>query len=167
MVWTTPPTFTVGQILTAALLNAISADLVDLNSRTTPTAALIATAQGNTSTTYADLAVPAGPKVTVTTGTTAIVVASANMFNNGGSTQDLWFSWDITGATTVPAADQWGCRMGNVPPAINGLRASTVWMATGLTPGINTFTMKYRSSGGLAANWNDRQIIVWPASNVT
>lgn len=165
MAYITPPTFTVGAVLPATSLTVLGNDILDLDSRTRPTQFLVSTTQTSTSGTYVDLATICF--VTVTTGTAAMVAGSANMFNGGGSATDIWISFAITGATTTTAADQWGCRIGNVPPSVNGLRGTFIWLATGLTAGSNTFTMKYRNTNSQSCNWNDRQIIVWPGNNVT
>lgn len=117
--------------------------------------ATVATSQTTTSTSYTDLAT-SGPSVTVTTGTTAIVIVSAKMSNNNNY-PDTFMGFAVSGASTVSASDanaavhksgNWG----------GGSRTACI-VLTGLTPGSNTFTAKYRVASD-TGTFSDRTITV-------
>ena len=120
--------------------------------------ATVATSQTTTSTSYTDLAT-AGPAVTVTTGTKALVFVYANLYNdtiNHNSNMAV----AISGATTVAAAAGgvslgWQTNSGY----IQRLNASAAFLITGLTAGSNIFTAKYAVSGG-TGTFGNRNIIV-------
>lgn len=113
-------------------------------------------AESISSMTYIDLAT-VGPTVTVTTGTSALVIFSSNQAW-AGSGFNFYASVAVTGATTVAASDGTGATMSS-----EGNQFSDHFMATykftGLTPGSNTFTLKYRVNG---QTWScsRRQLIV-------
>jgi len=116
--------------------------------------AAVLVSETTTSTTFTDLAT-VGPAVTATTGTMALVVVHGSTSNTGtGSTR---MAYDISGATTVAAADNRG--IGNANTDI--MLASGVDLITGLVPGVNTFTAKYRVSTG-TGTFVSRRIIVMP-----
>jgi len=169
MAWTTPPTFVTAQVVTAAQLNQLSNDLVDLDARTRPAgASLTAGADTTTSTTYTDLSSSVGPTVTLTTGTSVIVVVTAQMFNNNGPAAMNMMGFAVSGATTLAASDLtavWSDTYATAP-AGNYNRMSAVSLVTGLIAGSNTFTAKYRVSSG-TGTFGDRSIVVWPANNLS
>jgi hypothetical protein len=101
----------------------------------------VLTLQTTTSTSYTDLAT-AGPAVTVTTGTKALVMINAQIY--GGAGQLQYMSFAISGATTVAATDNFS--MANEGALT--LSAGVTFLVTGLTAGSNTFTAKYRVTGG-------------------
>ena len=121
--------------------------------RVAQTAAVL-TSETTTSTSFTDLTTP-GPAVTVNTGTMALVVVAASTSNSGaGSTR---MAYDISGSTTLASADNRG--MGNANTDI--VVAATVVLETGLTPGSNTFTAKYRVASG-TGTFLSRRIVVMP-----
>lgn len=122
------------------------------------TTATVATSQTTTSTSYTDLAT-AGPAVTVTTGTLALVIISARQENNTAG-QWCYMSFAVSGATTTAAADANGLQNSNSVTALNQIHASRAVLVT-LTPGSNTFTSKYRVTAG-TGTWVTRDIIVIP-----
>lgn len=137
-----------GQIFVSTAANALAARV--------PGAAVIATSQSTTSTTYTDLAT-VGPAVTVTTGTQALVWPAARMSN--ASTNTNWASVAVSGASSVSASDAWAASTQgtNVTVDCRG------HLFTGLTSGSNIFTMKYKSGSGTnAATFVDRELIVIP-----
>lgn len=137
---TASPTFTGNVVWSGATLRASTAEVL--------------TGQSTTSTTYVDLAT-AGPAVTVTTGTKALVILSAELFNNtAGSNTSMSFA--ISGASTVAASDNNRILLG-----VNGqyLDCSFAMVVTGLTAGSNTFTAKYKTTTG-TATFSARKIIV-------
>ena len=128
----------------------------------TPTNAVatIATEESTTSTSYTDLAT-AGPAVTLTTGTKALVIISTAFLRNDNNSTSSFISVDVSGATTVAAADSKALLLsttstGNSRPELGYTFA---YIATGLTAGSNTFTCKYRVSGGTMRT-NNRIITV-------
>lgn len=117
-------------------------------------AALVATSQTTTSTSFTDLAT-VGPSVTATTGPYALVSTYNSNFNSGAAASLM--SFEVSGASSIAAAD-------NVSIAITGAssqRASGLFLLTTLTPGSNTFTCKYRVGAG-TGTYADRRIIVFP-----
>lgn len=125
--------------------------------------AQVATSESTASTTYTDLTTP-GPAVTVTTGAVALVIVECGMDNTG--TADSFMSFAVSGATTR-AANADG---DNDAASFDGQLAGTagandspvrITLLTGLTPGSNTFTAKYRVTGG-TGGFTDRRIIVIP-----
>ena len=105
--------------------------------------ATVATQQTTTSTSYTDLAT-AGPAVTLTTGTKALVLCYTEQSNS--STAINVSSFAVSGATTIAASDTFGLQINQ---SVSGYvySASIGKIVTGLTAGSNTFTAKYRVSG--------------------
>lgn len=113
---------------------------------TSLSAATVSSDETTASTAYADLAT-AGPSVTITTtGTTAIVWLSALEYKTSvGNT--AYLSVAVSGATTVAANDT-NAVAGGSYLSTTYVPLSRVLILTGLTPGSNTFTLKYRVDGG-------------------
>ena len=108
---------------------------------------------------YGDLATP-GPSVTLTlTGTTAIVWMSAQASHDAGNTG--FISVEVSGASTVPASDANAVLTASYSGAIYTLGLARVLVLTGLTPGVNTFTLKYHNDGGAAWTFWYRSIAVY------
>lgn len=118
----------------------------------------VTTLETTSSTAYADMAT-VGPTVSVTTGTAAIVAVCARIINNTAG-QNTYASYEISGASSVPANDD-NAFMFTCPVANYSQQGAHVVHHTGLTPGVNTFTMKYRVTGGTGTGDN-RRIIVLP-----
>jgi len=122
------------------------------------TEATVATAQTRTLTSYGDLTT-VGPSITATTGTKAIVWFQSRMGNSSANAETS-VSVAVSGATTISASDDWRLlQSGCAANSIN--RGGMVHMFTGLTAGSNTFTMKYRVSGG-TGTFQDRSLILFP-----
>jgi len=153
MAWTTPMTFTVGQILTAAQLNAnLSANLNYLRSNATN---VVGTSESTASATFVDLAT-VGPSVTATTDVQAMVIVSAYMTNSGVNYSTMGFA--VSGASTIAATDSYAVSL----IGTNGGRVGVPFFVTGLTAGSNTFKAVYRSGAG-TATFQDRRITVMPS----
>lgn len=120
------PTFTGNVIWSGGTLRVAAAD--------------VTTSQTTTSTTYTDLAT-AGPSVTLTTGTKALVILSATMYASGAAETRMSFS--VSGASTIAVDDKWAL-WGHQQTA----GSSRAYLLTGLTAGSNTFTAKYNVSSG-------------------
>lgn len=178
MAWTTPTTWTPTQTVTAALLNSnIRDNLLETAVAKAATAGGYFVATGanalaqrtvssaydsgidtTTGTSYGDLAGGASPAVTSTTGTSAIIFLSANMFvNTAGILAAM--SFDVSGATTASADD--GKAVRHTSAAINAAMAASVVVPVTLTAGSNTFTAKYKVSGG-TGTFSVRRIIAFP-----
>lgn len=116
-----------------------------------------------------------GPAVTVNIGNSAraLVVIGCQMqcTPTGSNDSKGAMSFAVSGATTIAPSDGQGLvffEQISDPTPINFLnwvfRASYMHMVTGLNPGSNTFTAKYRadSGSGTTANFTDRTIVVMP-----
>lgn len=162
MAWTPAPTYPVGSLLTSSLMNKISANLTDLDARSRPLSGGVATSETTTSLTYTDLGT-VGPSVALVTGTAVMVVLAAEIDTPGsGVAPRMGFA--ISGASTVAATDAWCLKVDAAGAVLN--QASFAVLVTGLTPGSNTFTAKYRVAGGTGTYLN-RGLMVWPATNLT
>jgi len=120
--------------------------------------ALVSAFEGTTSTSYTNLAT-AGPAVTVTTGTKALVIVSANIVNstNNNSLQ-AWMSYAVSGATTTSASDTWALAVSGIQSVAYQMKMSLASVAT-LTAGSNTFTARYRATSG-TSEFGNRSITV-------
>ncbi len=178
MAWTAPLTWA-AQNLTAALLNTHLRDnlnetapgIATVASRlivTTganaiaeriPAQAGVTTAEGTTSTSYTDLAT-AGPAVTSTTGTIALVIITAWLWNpslNGVA----YMGCAVSSASTVVASDNDAVIIDKSTTDTIAPRISVAILYTGLTAGSNVFTAKYRTNLD-TANFKERKIVVIP-----
>jgi hypothetical protein len=151
-------------IFTAAQFNQFVRD--NLN-ETTPALATAAGShfvadgvnQTTMSTTFADLAT-VGPTVTVDTGPYALVLTHAQVENSGAGS--AYAGVEVTGATSIAPALNRSINIFNSANTRIGAGTSVLY-AGGLvlTPGSNTFTMKYLVSSG-TGTFGDRRIIVMP-----
>jgi hypothetical protein len=120
----------------------------------------IASQQATTSTSYTDLST-AGPAVTITTGTKALVSIVSQMAKTGSATPDSMVSFAISGATTLAAANNPYAIQFNMSDAIGGsFQIGGSWIVTGLTAGSNVFTMKYKDAGGGTSYFANRTLSV-------
>ena len=120
--------------------------------------AVVATSQSTTSESFTDLTT-AGPAVTVTTGTKALVIIGGELYQ-GTADRGLYMGFAVSGATTIAAnaATSIGMYYGANDQLAS--KFSGAFVVT-LTAGSNTFTAKYcrRGNSGTAA-FNDRTIFV-------
>lgn len=140
---------TAGSIFVATGTNAIA--------QRTPSTQFVTDSETTASTSYTDLAT-AGPAVTVTTGTTAVVVVGARLINTTAG-ENTYASYAVSGASTS-AADDDRAFMFTCPVANYSTGGSNVVMHTGLTAGSNTFTMKYRVTGNTGTADNRRLTVI-------
>jgi hypothetical protein len=119
----------------------------------------VATSQSTSSTTYTDLGT-VGPAATVTTGVSgkALVLLTAEI-GSGGNGIYSYMGVAVSGASTIAAADTAALYRLNGTVAVSQLVTAAV-VITGLTAGSNTFTAKYRTSGGAASTFLNRSIVV-------
>lgn len=178
MAWSAPMTAVAGATFTAAQFNQYVRDNLNETAPAKATAAsqlfvstganaiatrqpssnFISTNQSTSSTSYTNLAT-VGPTVTVTTGTIAMVWFAASA-SNATSDSMTACSVAVSGASTVAASDNWMVQTDGVT-AGNFTRGSGMHVFTGLTPGTNTFQMKYRA-GSFTASFQFREISVLP-----
>jgi len=69
-------------------------------------------------------------------------------------------SWEISGASSVSASDNWAAGVVGVGTTGVGY-TSRAYLQTGLTPGVNIFTAKYAVSSG-TGSFLYRSILVMP-----
>lgn len=140
----------VGDVMTASNINDIE--------RRKPTAARVNTRETRAVSTYGDPAT-AGPAVTVTTGTSALVIEVAQMAS-GAAANFAKMSVAVSGATTLAASDS--NFAGHSAGAVDIVCTRAV-LVTGLTAGSNTFTLKYANSdNATTVAFERREIIVIP-----
>lgn len=126
--------------------------------RTGETSSVLST-ETTTSMSYTDLTT-IGPSVTVETGPSAIVIVHATLSNSG--TGSARMAYEVSGATSITPADNRG--IGILDAQDSFITASGVALHTGglsLTPGMNTFTAKYRVSAS-TGTFLSRRIVVLP-----
>lgn len=128
-----------------------------------PGDAAILTPQTTTSTSYTNLAT-AGPQVTVTTGTTALIGMHTRESNSTAGS-NVWATVTVSGATTIAPIDDYALSYDS-PVAGSTCYHGTVLRfsaanGTALTPGSNTFTMQYRTQSG-TATFSSRRLWVLP-----
>lgn len=179
MAWTAPMTAIAGSVFTAAQFNTFIRDNFNecptskattpgsyfVTSATTqvaeriPTSGFVSASSGTTSTSYTDLSVGGaspGPAVSVTTSSFAMVSIYCNLFNPSGNA--AWMSFDVTGATTAAALDSTGIEL----QSTGGQRLGATILYSGLTPGVNTFTARYKLTTSGTATFSDRRLAVLP-----
>lgn len=165
MAYTAGKTWTVGEILTAADMNTYVRDNGDdlddrISAVLSGTNNGVGTSETTTSTTYTDLAT-SGPAVTLTTGAKALVLYGCLM-SNGTAGARCFMDFAVSGASSRSADDATAWRFES-SAANDQARAMAAFVQGGLTTGSNTFTAKYRVSGG-TGTFEDRRIVVIPLS---
>lgn len=140
------------------LASDIQAIKDDIDAVVSASSDFVGAAETTTSTSYTNLST-AGPAVTLTTGTTALVVVYCGMFNNT-SGEAVSMSFEVSGSSSV-SADTNLAMSYEVANAGDVFRASATFLLTTLTAGSNTFTAKYRVTGG-TGTFSDRRIAVVP-----
>jgi hypothetical protein len=119
--------------------------------------ATVATSETTSSTTYTDLTT-AGPAVTVTTGTKALVIITSNIRDR--EDRGEFMSYAVSGATTLAADDTRALSMVTPTQPAGIYQMSFVNVPT-LTAGSNTFTAKYRTNSAIhSATFLNRSIFV-------
>jgi hypothetical protein len=112
--------------------------------------------QTTASVTYVDLAT-SGPAVSVDTGTTAVALIQAQVgLSTAGA---ILMAVAVSGATTRAAADDNALYVADAYNNQSALAALLYF--SGLTPGTNIFTVKYRVTAG-TATFIRRRILVIP-----
>jgi hypothetical protein len=176
MVWTAPLTAVLGSVFPSATYNQVVRDnlLQTMPALTTTVGSFFATIgthqiaervpladydsgmSSTSSTTYADLASGVGPTVTCQTGTVAAVFLYNNSYTSAGGTGS-WMSFDISGASSQAASDNFALQL----QLAAGQHCGACFLIDTLTPGLNTFTAKFRTSSG-TSQFSSRRLAVWP-----
>ena len=117
--------------------------------------AAVDTGQTTTSTSYTDLAT-SGPTVTVTTGTKALVIVFSRI-SVATSNEVGFMGFAVSGATTTAASEPFSLMLAS-PNATVPFAAGASFVVS-LTAGSNTFTSKYKVSGG-TGTFTNRKIAV-------
>jgi len=178
MVWTAPMTAVANTIFTAAQFNTFVRDNLNETAPAKLTAGsryivstgmnaitqrecfndTVATSESTASTSFTDLAT-LGPGVSTFTGTKALV-SIACRFQSDTVNSAVVAGFEVSGASSIPAADAMSVILDGVA-ANNSLRYGITTLSTGLTPGLNTFIMKYRV-GSAIGTFSLREIVVFP-----
>jgi len=122
--------------------------------------ASVATQETTASTTLTDLAT-AGPTVSLTTGTTATLILTANLGNNT-NTGVANMGFQIGGASVGIAGPYNGLEYQAFAASAFG-QISYAKRISGLTAGLNTFTAKYAAAIAGTAQFSGREISVTPS----
>lgn len=125
-----------------------------------PDSVLTDITETTTSTSYVDLAT-VGPAVTLTTGTKALVSVGGEIGNTSSTTGSVRMSVAVSGATSRSASDNWAYGNSSWPTTGSRLHATTTFLFENLTPGVNTFTCKYRVGAG-TGTYRRRMLSVIP-----
>lgn len=121
-----------------------------------PSGAFVAAEQITNQTGYSEL-FSVGPNVTVETGSAALVILGCNM-GNSLTNVSSYMSFTVG---LFSASDQRA--VGKTSQTVAEIRSSYsnyVWIS-GLTPGTNTFSARYRVTGGVGS-FGNRSLIVLP-----
>jgi len=147
-------------VLDGASLTKSGSGLKVTNPFVSPSAQNVNTSETQASNTaYGDLAT-SGPAVTLTTGTSAVVAISSGAIKGSGG-NSAFVAVDVSGATTIAAADGNGVVISEYAASHN-LSMARTFVITGLNAGSNTFTLKYKNDGGGTWTFFNRSIVVWP-----
>lgn len=145
-------TFTDGQNVTAADMNAITAD---------PVFSFVSTNESTGSSGYTDLAT-SGPSITTSlvTGQKVLVEVACHAFNSAGPPGHYaWMSFEISGPSSLAADDNQAVCIGDTV----GHTANRPTVVTVTGSGLYVFTAKYRTNAsGDFATFNRRYILVKP-----
>jgi hypothetical protein len=120
------------------------------------TTATVLTTETTGSATYTDLAT-VGPTVTTVIGPKGAAVVTVTCHSYNSAVNDTFMSFTASGANTIAADDS----NAKATSTTSGQTASTVTTLTGLTPGVTTFTAKYRVAAG-TGGYLRRKISVVP-----
>lgn len=127
--------------------------------------AFVSTKEDTTSTSPANLTT-VGPSVTTYIGAsrTALILMSARIYALNQQGQAVF---DVTGASAISATWPSGITYGPASTAsaysmVTATAQHLYTPADGLNQGMNTFTMKYLSSGGQVVSFESRRITVIP-----
>lgn len=101
----------------------------------------------------------AGPSLTVTTGTKALVIWACRQSNSSAGA-NVWTSYAVTGASSISPSDNYALSYDS-PVAGSTCYHAYSALETSLTAGSNVFQMQYRASSG-TASFGQRRLTVLP-----
>jgi hypothetical protein len=125
-----------------------------------PAAAYVSTRQSTGSTSYTDLTT-VGPAATVTIGSSGMALVTISSQLENSSSGHAYVGFAVSGATTVAAADSMCLQFAPFVATARDSRGAT-FLVTGLNPGVNTFTDKFKAQSTTTAFFQDRRISVVP-----
>ena len=119
----------------------------------------VLTSQTTTSTSFTNLAT-IGPTITVETGPMALLFSHCQLSNSGVG--QSYAGVEVSGASSIAPALNRSINIDNAAGVVIGAGTSVIYEGgIVLTPGSNTFTMKYRVSSG-TGTFADRRLFVVP-----
>lgn len=173
MAWTAPMTFADGTALTAAQMNTYLRDNLNetMTAKATTAGALFFSTDVNewaerypnyqrknttfttSSVTYVDSggsgSSSGAPKVTVTTGTDALILFAGHIGNTTANTA-TYMSYNVAGASSIGSAESQSIRLDGYAASTgdNYIGAGMFDIRNDLTPGENIFKLTYRVDAG-------------------
>ena len=139
--------------------NYFVADGVNSIAERTTSGSTVLTSQTTTSTSFTDLTT-IGPSITVETGPKALVFTHCQLSNSGAG--QSYAGVEVSGASSIAPALNRSINIDNAAGVVIGAGTNVIHEGgITLTPGSNTFTMKYRVSSG-TGTFADRRIFVMP-----
>lgn len=175
MAFVSPPVFTSGNVLTAAQLNILGADINETAVAIATTAGTYPVATGATSlamrtcdsdvddsiaTTSSTSYIHSGmPSVVLATGATALVMLYSLVTNDTNS-QSSFFGFAVSGGTTQAANDNRAIQFARYTTQV-AVACSSVVLCTSLNVTANSFVAGVRVTGG-SGTFDHRRIAVMP-----
>lgn len=174
MAWTAPMTAVADSVFTAAQFNSSVRDNLNETGPAIATEAsrvimtdgansltegqilddIVETQETTTSSSYTDLST-VGPEITMTTRSRVFCFINANCLNSDAA--NSYASLEVSGASSITASDTRGVVVDL--EAGNNVRCGVCTLLA-VTPGSNTFTMKYRVQSG-TGTFKNRRLIIW------
>lgn len=161
--WTTPQTFAVSDVLTAANMNIIRDNFLHLNEDVEGTLeavgyATVATGQSTIDTSFGDLTT-AGPSVTVTVRSSGrLLVLWASRISVATAGNIAYVDYVLSGANARTAS----INTATYNETTTQDRFAGMHLATGLVAGSTTVKLVYRGSSGVSATFSDRAVFAFP-----
>ncbi|MES2963579.1 MAG: hypothetical protein V4760_06785, partial [Bdellovibrionota bacterium] len=161
LIWTLPASLgTAGQVLSTNAAGSLTWVTVSAGTGSNgfgTSSAVVATSETTGTSSWVDLTT-AGPAVTVTSGTSALVTMTAELKANASAGTTCAVSFAVSGATTIAASTSQKLEVSNTA---GFQHMSATYLVTGLNAGSNTFTLKYQAiSPTTTCTFLNRNIIV-------
>jgi len=158
MVWSTPKTWSPGELVTAGDLNLHLRD--NLNALKTPPTALIRYTPGTpfstTSTTFVDIHSSLNFNLT-TSGGALLIGLTGRVYHNPGTNTDCYFDININGVSEGGANGVYWA----VGPNSQQLPFSCTWLTQPLTAGAKTVKVQVKRGGGNTNTVQIYDLIAW------
>lgn len=140
--------FATGDVLTAADMNAVTAD---------PQSADVATIESTSSTSYTDLAT-SGPAVSMSLAAGQSCLVLVEYVTSGSAATTGYMSFAVSGAGSQAASDPNAAQANPSTVGLISIGRSSVFAAG--AAGTYTFTAKYRANTAVSVAFQARRIIV-------